>query len=1313
MAAEGGNKTTLAEGIIKLIVDNELLKKGISGSTSLIKGFGKEVVSIGKMLVFWGPIEDTFKKIATATSLVGASMTALSVASTMTYARTQVLDTVMQTVGKNAGYMSEQITSVSEAIKKMGITSQEASSAVIRLAQGEIKLEEGAKLARVAQDLAVISGQNSSQAYGTLIDAIATFNPMLLRQFGMTKTLTTVQDEYARTINKTSETLTELEKRQAIVNYIMIEGKKAAGNYEMSMDDAGKKVGSLERLFEELRNEIGKQGMTLYKPIMDAVYALLSDLDKLPPAIKTVASMMIVFGGGAASMAAPIFKMITTIALWTAILKLGGVALDWVKGKVAFAIPFFKTLGDLLTGETGILKTAAMAFNELTAAIQLSNEAAIASIAADKAKISSTSGVIAATEAEILTKGKEVIVTGASSAASKLDAASKEVQAAATGKVTIASKLYAAALGQIKEYLKWTSEMGAKGIGGILKLLSNFGALSRVGIYGGIISGAATLYSYTKKMEEENKKMQAMNEKDIQYERDRVKMRKEFMQYVSEEYDKRNKEYGINVDVTKIAVEHGQTLDKIDALLKENKNKLVEYEYELKMVNKLEKEKNDLLVQQGILETKNIGTESSSSQELNKVKNRIEEINDLISGPYVHGTKEVVKQTEKIVKILLEQKETLSQVPQLMDHYNVLISNTNKEYALGRKSIKDILDVTIEWSRVSDSRIQRDKAGLRLLNEIHLQLAETTKNYYNTIMQEEDATMNFAIKRGEKNVKDYADLMAKHYIDVKTKVDIYGKGVYSEKEIEDARRKAEEADMASTKHRYELRTETLNHMLDMHTLSEKDNLKKQNIDYEKLLNEKDAISDKYLIQGEERTRMLNDKESNNRKIKMLELSQWEIRLDRYKANVEMGIIESSLLKESTARKISVQQDIDNYKEKLQIRYKMFEKYKDDEERINLDLLKSYDNALESSLKDFISYAVSGVKATSSFAYQNKATILNYEDDIREAHRRTVEEQFKLESKRLSDAIEGLRYELKMKKDLYAGNVELANKAANDLKSLENDKFNLEVEHERTLKQLDKEKEERRMGILKKVYDFVMEESLSAADYQKMLLEQEVVEYLKYSDDIETITKYTAAKLKKIYDQSADDAKGSFSKVKNEASGVFKTVSDFMAIMTGGKMQGLNLAPKFGAEEAAIIFGEDKEKKEEESSGDMWQRMLKPTVNSGTIFGDKYGGAGSMVTGALQKVKEQKIHAESATITISNATINANTVGPASNALSAANRATRGTMTASGLPSNITTSRDERIGSPYAFGSNSSFIANANPGGMATFKTPDQAFNSNE
>jgi hypothetical protein len=181
-----------------------------------------------------------------------------AIASAKTYARTETLGVALERIGKNANISSEALRESETALKKLGITTQGSRSIMANLITAQIDLSQATGLARTAQDFAVLSGENSTEVTMALTDAITSNNTQMLKKYGIIATTEKVLDDYADSVGKAADELTAAEKQQAFLNLVLEKGEAVSGLYSDAMETAGKKMGSMSRLTEELRNEIGE-----------------------------------------------------------------------------------------------------------------------------------------------------------------------------------------------------------------------------------------------------------------------------------------------------------------------------------------------------------------------------------------------------------------------------------------------------------------------------------------------------------------------------------------------------------------------------------------------------------------------------------------------------------------------------------------------------------------------------------------------------------------------------------------------------------------------------------------------------------------------------------------------------------------------------------------------------------------------------------------------------------------------------------------------------------------------------------------------
>jgi phage-related protein len=255
-------------------------------------------------------VQGELDKTARAARVVGAAFSALAAIGAgliknvfETAARTQVLGTSLRIVAEQAGLTEGQIAKLEKEIKSLGITTQQARSGMTRFIQSNLDLSKAAELARVAQDLGRIAGENSSETYNRLITAITTMNPRLLRQVNITANATDVFGKNAAAMDATV-------KKQMLLNFILAEGEKVSGVYLATVGDVGGAIASLPRLFEEVRNAIGKHFLPFVKVGVDLLKQLLKWFEMLPEPAQRMVAILLGLGTAFAALAGPLLLLV-------------------------------------------------------------------------------------------------------------------------------------------------------------------------------------------------------------------------------------------------------------------------------------------------------------------------------------------------------------------------------------------------------------------------------------------------------------------------------------------------------------------------------------------------------------------------------------------------------------------------------------------------------------------------------------------------------------------------------------------------------------------------------------------------------------------------------------------------------------------------------------------------------------------------------------------------------------------------------------------------------------------------------------------
>lgn len=200
-------------------------------------------------------------------------------------ARVETLQVVLDNVGRNAGYGSDQVRALVKEVEALGITTRAAQTIVTRMVQAQLDLGNATQLARVAQDAAVIGNVNSSEALERLLHGIVTLQPEILRTVGITVSLEQEYQKFTAQTGRSIESLSQQERQQVALNAVLREGAKIQGTYVEAMTTADKQAGSLARHVEQLQVAIGQAFTPAYAFLIEevtrAIVGLREDMSQL------------------------------------------------------------------------------------------------------------------------------------------------------------------------------------------------------------------------------------------------------------------------------------------------------------------------------------------------------------------------------------------------------------------------------------------------------------------------------------------------------------------------------------------------------------------------------------------------------------------------------------------------------------------------------------------------------------------------------------------------------------------------------------------------------------------------------------------------------------------------------------------------------------------------------------------------------------------------------------------------------------------------------------------------------------------------
>ena len=216
-----------------------------------------------------GMVEGMVKKLAAA--WVGLKLAEQVKESVLLAARYETLGVVMGVMGNNAGYTATQMAQFQQGLEATGISMVGARQSLNMMAAAQLNLAQSSDLARVAQDAAVISGTNSTEAFEALTRSIQTGMVIIAHRAGIMVSYEKAEKEFAATLGKTKEQLTSQELAQARLNAVLEEGRKRQGAYEASMETAGKQLLSMERYVENFKVKFGQAFGPILKELVSGM----------------------------------------------------------------------------------------------------------------------------------------------------------------------------------------------------------------------------------------------------------------------------------------------------------------------------------------------------------------------------------------------------------------------------------------------------------------------------------------------------------------------------------------------------------------------------------------------------------------------------------------------------------------------------------------------------------------------------------------------------------------------------------------------------------------------------------------------------------------------------------------------------------------------------------------------------------------------------------------------------------------------------------------------------------------------------------
>jgi len=229
---------------------------------------------------------------------VGDRLVGLAKDATMAAARVEELDLVLGNLAEKNDLSAAAMRNQVQAIRDQGIQADVAYGLVSQFVRSNLDLSKASTLARIAQDAAVISMEDSSQALQGLLHGILTLQPEILRYRGIIVDLQSEYKRWAEANNRTTLSMTGAEKQMVALEAVIAQGASIAGTYESAMESASKQLRSFPRYINDLKVEFGNALLPAYSDAIFATKDLIKEISGIPEPVKAATAVIGTMTGG-------------------------------------------------------------------------------------------------------------------------------------------------------------------------------------------------------------------------------------------------------------------------------------------------------------------------------------------------------------------------------------------------------------------------------------------------------------------------------------------------------------------------------------------------------------------------------------------------------------------------------------------------------------------------------------------------------------------------------------------------------------------------------------------------------------------------------------------------------------------------------------------------------------------------------------------------------------------------------------------------------------------------------------------------------
>jgi hypothetical protein len=237
-------------------------QKGVIGVANGTKSFSKMQQTIGSgSSGLVGAYATLAANVFAATAMFNALRGA---------ARFDALTQGLEAMGNQSGATLSVMARGLKEITEGAISTEEAFRSAALGASGGFGAKELGGLAKIAKGASLALGRDLGDAFDRLTRGAIKLEPEILDELGIMVRLDDAVEKYAATLGKSASSLTQMERRQAFMNEILVQGEQKFGGIANAVDTNpyDRLAGALADLSEKLLSFINNSGVTAFIEIL-------------------------------------------------------------------------------------------------------------------------------------------------------------------------------------------------------------------------------------------------------------------------------------------------------------------------------------------------------------------------------------------------------------------------------------------------------------------------------------------------------------------------------------------------------------------------------------------------------------------------------------------------------------------------------------------------------------------------------------------------------------------------------------------------------------------------------------------------------------------------------------------------------------------------------------------------------------------------------------------------------------------------------------------------------------------------------------